>query len=205
MASFLDALLDPNTGHYAISGTTGSVAAGAATNLIWYCRYTGSQVAIVRRVSIDGVIATTAFTAGQLLYHLSIARAFTAENGTPGGTALTISKPNQLLRDGGAAIGMGVVRIASTAALGAPTWTLDSNSVAQLNSHSSAGVNAATPIIGSQYLPRDGVMWNADQMNDYPIILGNNEGLALQVTVPATGVWIAGVTMEWDEPAELFF
>jgi hypothetical protein len=203
--SFLDALLDTQTSHYSISGTTGSIMASAATKLIWYCRYTGTAAAIIRRVSIDGVIATTAFAVGQLLYTLSIARAFSAENVTPGGTALTITKPNQLLRDGEAATGMGVVRISSTAALAAPTWTLDSNPVAQINSHSSGGLSIGTTIIGSQYLPRDGVLWNADQMNDFPIVLGNNEGLAIQVAVPATGVWIAGVTMEWDEPAAVLF
>lgn len=205
MPSFMDALINDGTSHFAISATTGSMAAGAATDLIWYCRYTGSFQALVRKITLDGLITTTAFAAGQILAKLSVARAFTAENGAPGGTALTITKPNQLLRSGLSATAMGVVRIATTAALGAPVWTLDSNPIGQLNSHSSAGVNAATPIIGSQYLPKDGVLWNADQMNDYPCVLENNEGLALQITVPATGVWIAGVTMEWDETDRIYF
>lgn len=195
---------DPSTSHYAISAETGSITAGAATKLIWYCQWTSStKVAIIRKVELEGVIATTAFAVGQVLYQLNIARAFTAENGTPGGTALTITGPNQRLASPYQSTAFGVIRIASTAALGAPTWTLDSNPVATINSHSSAGVNAATPIIGSQYVS-DGQLFNADIAGgESPIILHQNEGLALQVTVPATGVWIAGVNMKWAETDRL--
>src|SRR5581483_175117 len=135
-------LNDGSTSHYSISAETGSVAAGAATKLIWYCQWTSAtKVALIRKVELEGVIATTAFAVGQVLYQLNIARAFTAENGTPGGTALTITGANQRLASPYATTGFGVIRIASTAALGAPTWTLDSNPISTINSHSSAGVN----------------------------------------------------------------
>lgn len=191
---------DVGTSHYSLSAETGSITAGAATKLIWYCRWTSStSVALIRKVELEGVIATTAFAVGQVLYQLSVARAFTAENGTPGGTALTITGPNQRLSSPYASTGFGVVRISTTAVLGAPTWTLDSNPVSTINSHSSAGVNAATPIIGNQYIA-DGQLFNADIAGgESPIVLHQNEGLAIQVTVPATGVWIAGVNMKWAE------
>lgn len=197
---WLSKLSEPGTSHYSISAETGSVAAGAATKLIWYCQWTSTaKVALVRKVELEGVIATTAFAAGQVLYQLNIARGFTAENGTPGGTALTITGENQRLSSPYATTGFGVIRIASTAALGAPTWTLDANPISTINSHSSAGVNAATPIIGSQYVS-DGQLFNADIAGgESPIVLHANEGLAIQVTVPATGVWIAGINMKWAE------
>lgn len=199
--NFRDVLVEPSTAHYSISGQTGAMAAGAATKLIWYCRWTSStSVALIRHVELEGVIATTAFAVGQVLYTMSFARAFTAENGTPGGTALTITGPNQRLVTPEPVTGMGVVRIASTAALGAPTWTLDSNPLSSINSHSSAGVNGATPIVGSQYIGPDGVLYHAEAAsNEMPIILHQNEGLAINVTVPATGVWTASVQMRWSE------
>lgn len=195
---------NPDTAHYSISGETGSVAAGAATKLIWYCWWTSAtKVALIRKVELEGVIATTAFAVGQVLYQLNIARAFSAENGTPGGTSLTISGPNQRLSSPYASTAMAAVRIATTAALGAPTWTLDANPVSTINSHSSAGTNAATPIIGNQYIA-DGQLFNSDIAGgESPIVLHANEGLAIQVTVPATGVWIAGVNMKWAETDRL--
>lgn len=199
MPDFLKAYQD--SPQYSISGVTGALAAGAATKLVWYCRHTATdKLSLIKRVELEGLIATTAFAAGQILATLHIARAFTAENGTPGGTALTITGANQRLRSSMATMGMGVVRFSTTAVLGAPTWTLDANPIGSLNTHSSGGVGSATPIIGSQYLPNSGILFDCDLSNgDAPIILGANEGLAIQLAVPATGVWIAGVKMKWAE------
>lgn len=198
--NWMEQLNSPGTGHYSLSAETGSIAAGAGTKLIWYCWWSSStKVALIRKVELEGVIATTAFAAGQVLYQLSIARGFTAENGAPGGTSLTLTGANQRLDTPEFTTAMGVVRIASTAALGTPTWTLDANPISTINSHSSAGKFSATPIIGSQDI-NDGQLFNADIAGgESPIVLHQNEGLALQVTVPATGVWIAGVNMKWAE------
>ena len=197
MPDFLKAYQD--SPQFSLSGSTGAISAGAATKLIWYCRNSATdRLVLVQRVELEGVIATTAFAAGSVLYQLHIARGFTAENGAPGGTALTLTGVK--LRSGMANTGMGVIRIASTAALVAPTWSLDANPVGSLNSHSSAGSAAATPIIGNQYVPQEGVLFVANLADgDAPIILGANEGLAIQVTVPATGVWTAAVNMKWAE------
>lgn len=199
-----DIFKNSGTSHYSISAETGAIAAGAATKLIWYCWWTSTtKIALVRKVELEGVIATTAFAVGQVLYQLNIARAFTAENGTPGGTSLTITGANQRLATPYAATGFGAIRIATTAPLGAPTWTLDSNAVATINAHSSAGKFAATPIIGAQDI-NDGQLFNADIAGgESPIVLHANEGLAIQVTVPATGVWTAGINMKWAETDRL--
>lgn len=191
---------------YSISGSTGAIAAGAATKLIWYCRNAStSQLALVRRIEIEGMIATTAFAAGQVLYQLHIARAFTAEHASPTGTALTITGANQRLRAGMPSSALTVIRFAGTAPIATPAaWTLDSNPVGALNSHSSAGAAAAAPIIGNQHIPQEGVLFNADLASgEAPIVLGANEGLAVQITVPATGVWVCGINMKWAETAGL--
>lgn len=185
-------------GHYAIDSTTGSMAAGAASKLIFYAWNSGSSLVGVTELSLTGIIATTAFAAGQILAQGFVARSFTAENGTPGGTSLTLTGNNQKDRTSMATTSMGKIRIATTAALGTPTWTLDSQPFGEINTHSSAGFSSATPIIGSIYLPRED-LWTASSTADHPLLLANNEGVAVSVTVPATGVWIAGVRMKWYE------
>lgn len=188
---------------YQIASTTGAIAAGSGTNIIFYVRNASTtKLAMIEHVRISGHYATTAYAAGAVLYELHIARGFSAENGTPHGTALTITGLNQRLQTGFPSTALAVIRITDTTAggLGAPTWTLDSNPIGQLVSHSSAGVDAATPIIGSQYLPNNGELFRASVSDgEYPIVLGTNEGIGVRVTVPATGVAVHGVSMKWAE------
>lgn len=201
MSAIQDAYLA--SARYQIACKTGAIAAGAGTNIIFYARWTSTtKMAMIERVLINGHYATTAYSAGAVLYELHIARGFTAENGTPHGTALTITGLNQRLKTGYPTTAFAVIRVTDTTAggMGAPTWTLDSNPIGQLASHSSAGVSAATPIIGSQYLPNSGELFRADVASgEYPIILGANEGIGIRVTVPATGVAVHGITMKWAE------
>lgn len=186
-------------GHYAIAESTGAIAAGAAADSpIFYARNTSAtNLAIIQEIEIDGMYATTAFAAGGIALEAFIARSFTAENGTPGGTALTITGNEANLRTSMGAISLGVIRIASTAALGAPTWTLDTQPIGRIHTHSSGGVGSATPIIGSIFLPKT-TLFKADPF-EHPIILAQNEGVAILATVPGTGVWLAGVRMKWAE------
>lgn len=187
---------------YQIAGVTGAVAAASGTKILFYAQNTSAtKMAIIERVKINGHIATTAYAVGQVLYELHIARGFTAENVTPTGTALTITGLNQRLKTSFPSTAFAFVRIAGTTSTGiaAPTWTLDANPVGQLNSHSSADTSGATPIIGSQFLPNNGDLFNVVGGGEYPIILGQNEGIGIRVTVPATGVAIHGITMKWAE------
>lgn len=201
MSAIQDAYLGGS--RFQISCKTGAIAAGAGTNIIFYAQWTSTtKLAMIEKVFINGHYATTAYAAGAVLYEMHIARGFTAENGTPHGTALTITGLNQRLKTGSAGTAFAVIRVTDTTAggLGAPTWTLDANPVGQLASHSSAGVGAATPIIGNQYLPYNGELFKADVASgEYPIILAANEGIGVRVTVPATGVAVHGITMKWAE------
>lgn len=189
-------------GHYKLSTVTGAMAAGAATRTIFYLRWTdASRLCVITKLSIDGLIATTAFAAGQILVRAWVARAFTAENGTPGGTALTLTGHNAKQRTGMGSALMGVARVATTAGLADGTWALDSNSIGLINTHSSGGVGSATPIIGSIYLPKFELLNPDGGDGEHPLVLAQNEGLIVQVTVPATGVWTAGVSTRWAEVA----
>lgn len=186
--------------HYQISAVTGAIAAGAAANSIIFYARNANATKLVRllRLTLDGMYATTAFAAGAITIKANIARSFTAEDGTPGGTALTLTGHNQKLRTSMATIAaMGVVRISTTAALAAPTWDLDDAELGQIATHSSGGWNSATPIIGSIYLPHRELY--VPREHEQPAILAPNEGIAIRATVPITGVWHAGITLGWGE------
>lgn len=191
--------LNKERGIYKIAASTGAIAAGAATRLIFYARWShATRRAFIRELALTGLIATTAFAAGGILVEAKVARGFTAENGTPGGTALTLTGNNAKQRTAFGTTDMAVIRASATAALATPTWTLDDQAYAAIQTHSSGGVGAATPIIGSIYLPKRELI----KLDDPPVILAQNEGVAIQVTVPATGVWTAGIEMTWSEHGE---
>lgn len=88
---------------------------------------------------------------------------------------------------------MGSVRIASTAALGTGTKTLDAQSIGQY----SIGIDTTA---NKQHTPAF-ALFSAAPGIESPIILAQNEGLTIRATVPATGTWQFGVTVHWTEVA----
>lgn len=188
-------------GHYKASVVTGSMTAGLASNSeIFQFRWTdATRLAVITKVALDGLIATTAFAAGQILFTSTVARSFSGA-GT-GGNTLSLTGNNQKMRTSMGSSLLGELRYASTSALGAGTKTLDAGFVGQINSHSSAGTGAATPIIGNQYLPSLDLFTPDPGAGEHPLVLAQNEGLVIRATVPGTGVWILGMTIRWAEVA----
>lgn len=186
-------------GHYKASVITGSMAAGlGADSEILQFRWTdATRLAVVTKIQLDGMYATTAFAVGAIRFYATIARSF-GTAGT-GGNTLTITGNNQKMRTSMGTTLLGELRSASTAALTAGTKTLDAGHIGQINSHSSAGVGAATPIIGNTYLPLTDLFVPDSGAGEHPMILAQNEGFVVRATVPGTGVWILGMTVRWGE------
>lgn len=186
-------------GHYRVAALTGSIGAGMASNgeLVQFRWTDASKLAVIHSVRCNGIYATTAFAAGAITVFATIARSFTAA-GTGGG-ALTLTGNNNKARTSMATTSVGEVRVSTTAALGAGTKVLDGHNVGQIITHSSAGWNSATPIIGSIYLPRTDLVVPDTSIGEHPIVLAQNEGLVIRATVPGTGVWIAGFEISWAE------
>lgn len=189
--------------YYAVAVETGAVAAGAAANseILQFRWDNANYMAAITEVSLTGVIATTAFAAGAITFKMTESRAFTV-NGS-GGTALVFggdsNVDNAALRTTMADSRVSDFRIATTAALTAGTQALEANDIGQITTHSSGGVGAATPIIGSIYLPVT-TLFKADQTTGhYPLVLAGDEGFVVRATVPGTGVWIAGLLVRWAE------
>jgi hypothetical protein len=118
------------------------------------------------------------------------ARAFSA-SGT-GGTAGTLTGNNGKVRTAMATTLMGDLRCATTAALGAGTKTLDTDPIGLFSFTVGTAVSAQ---YAGQVLLAD-----CDAAHgQYPIVLAQNEGLAIRATLPATGTWQFGVTVIWSE------
>lgn len=186
-------------GHYRMAVVTGDIAAGMASNgeLVQFRWTSSSALAAILDVEITGMRASTAFAAGAINIEAIVARSFTAA-GTGGNTA-TITGNNNKARTSHATTALGELRSSSTAALGAGTKTLDSQPIGNIITHSSAGPGAATPIIGSIYLPRTKIVDPDLGDGAHPILLAQNEGLIIRATVPATGVWNLGCQITWAE------
>lgn len=186
-------------GHYAYAGATGAIAAAMASNgeLFQFRWADATRLAVITEISITGMRATTAFAAGVIDIKATIARSWSASGS--GGSAITLTGDLGQLRTSFGASLVGDMRIATTGALTAGTKTLDTYDVGFITTHSSAGWNGATPIIGQIFLPTT-TLFKADiASGEYPIVLAQNEGIVVRATVPGTGVWNASIHFKWSE------
>lgn len=177
------------TGSYSMSLASGVIGAGASAGAPVYAfRYTGTGVAVIRKVTMSAGDAGTGFAAGVATFQLFAARAFTASD--TGGTAATLTTNNGKLRTSFATTGVGQIMIATTAANSAGTRTLDATPLTGVTL--GVVVAAGSPVAGSFDLFTTGAA-------NYPAVFATNEGFVIQATVPATGTWSMSVTVEWDE------
>jgi len=180
-------------GAYRMSHLSGTMAAGLAGNAeIFQYRWThASNLAIITKITLDGMAGSaTAFTAGFAKIDALIARGWSADGS--GGTAMTITGNNGKLRTTGMGTTLvGAIRGSSTAALTAGTKTLDSQPFGLIT----FGIGV---VVSVNYLGQV-VLYNSAQGLAPPLVLATNEGFVLRATVPATGTWQFGATVEWIE------
>jgi len=182
---------DPGAlGSYKLAAKSGLMAAGLAANSpIFSFRYSGANLALVRRIVMSAGVNTTAFALGIADFDLFIARTFTASD--TGGTGASIATPNGKLRTSFAATGLADFRIASTAALTPGTRTLDAQQIESMR----RSISAAT----SQDIINPMTDFFREQPGEQPLVLATNEGFVIQASVPATGTWNFSVGVAWDE------
>lgn len=181
-------------GSYSLSVNNGAtvVTAGAfSLGEVLQFRWTdATRLCLVRNVTCDGLInVTTGFTAGRGLMDMVVARSWTAA-GTGGATA-SLTANNQKLRTTMGSSLLGEVRCITTAALGAGTKTLDNQAIGQ--SQFFVPTTAGAQVLGTTSL------WDAEERGSMPLVLAQNEGFAVRVTLPATGTWHVGFTVRWTE------
>lgn len=185
-------------GAYSYGGFTGILPAALGANSeIFQFRWTdATRFAVIRKIRISASVSTTFFAAGVPIQIDLVKSTGWSGQGT-GGTGIS---PAALLKKrvsmGSSLIGSGDIRIATTAALGAGTKTLETLAL--------SSVVAAGPITGSlngTIIEAGTILWQAEIADgEHPLILSQNEGFSIRsVAVPGTGTWTASVTVDWTE------
>lgn len=189
-------------GHYRLCMATGTIGAALAANgELFHFRWADvSRLAVVQKILISAGANVAASAAGLVTLEAVVARGWTAA-GT-GGVTATLAGNNQKVRSNMGTTLLGEVRIATTAALGAGTKTLDSQGIGNVT----IGIGTGA-ITTSHRLPLidkiDLVEVDADSTM-HPIILAQNEGVVIKngaTAFPAAMTWAMGVTIVWAELA----
>jgi hypothetical protein len=185
-------------GHYSYGGFSGIIPAALAANSeIYQFRWTdATRLCVIRKVRIAACVTTTFFAAG-VPVQIDLVKATGWSAAGTGGTAVspaaTLKKRTSM---GSSLVASGDMRIATTAALGAGTKTLEANSL--------QAIVAAGPITASlngEIIAPGTILWQAEVGDgEHPLVLVANEGFVIRsVAVPATGTWQIAVQVDWAE------
>jgi len=187
-------------GHFRYGGFTGILPAALAANSeIFQFRWADpTRLCVVRKIRVSAAVSTTMFAAG-VPVQLDLVKATAWSVAGSGGTNANVGA--NLRKRTSMSISLVVsndMRIATTAALGAGTKTLEGLSLSALV--------AAGPITGSldgTIIDVGTVLWESEVGDgEHPLILTTNEGFVVRsVAVPATGTWMVAFTVDWAEIA----
>lgn len=186
-------------GAYSIGLITGILPAALAANseVMQFRWVDGSgRIALLRSIQLSAVVSTTFFAAGvPVQIEARVARAWTAQ-GT-GGTGITFGANDSKKRTNQATslFAANDMRIATTAALGVGTKTLDGTAFANI-----VAPGPITASLNGQIIAPGTVLWQRNTADEYPAVFANQEGFVIRsVAVPATGTWTLAVQVEWSE------
>lgn len=171
-----------------IGGTSGLLTGVAAAGAVFSFRNTGTNLMMIRRITV-GFVTTTAFTAAQgLQYGLVKASGFTVSDS--GGTALYTAGANKHRLSFTNITSAPDIRISTTAALTAGTRTLEAQPLATVcGSSTTVGTGLTTTALFSH------------DAGDYPLIIAQNEGFIVTnaQAMGAAGVINLQVNIEYAE------
>lgn len=186
-------------GAYSIGLITGILPAALAANSeIAQFRWVdaSSRIAILRSIQCSACVSTTFFAAGvPVQIEARHARTWTAQGTGGTGTTFGTNDSKKRTNMGTSLMGAGDIRIASTAALGAGTKTLDGSAFASM-----VAPGPITASLNGTIIPAGTVLWQRNTADEYPGVYANNEGFVIRsVAVPATGTWTFSCQVEWCE------
>jgi hypothetical protein len=185
-------------GAYNYGGFTGILPAALAANSeIFQFRWAhATNLAVVRKIRISASVSTTFFAAG-VPVQIDLVKSSAWTVAGTGGTAIS---PAALLKKrssmGSSLVASGDIRIATTAALGAGTKTLETLSLSNL-----AAAGPITASLNGTILAPGTLLWQAEVGDgEHPLVLAQNEGFSIRsVAVPVTGTWMAAINVDWAE------
>ena len=185
-------------GAYCWGGLTGVLPAalGANSEIYQFRWVDATRFAVIRKIRISACVTTTFFAAGvPVQLDLVKATGWTGQGtlGTGVTPAATLKRRGSM---GSTLVAAGDIRIATTAALGAGTKTLEANSLCTL-----VAPGPITASLNGQIIAPGTILWQAEVGDgEHPLVLATNEGFVIRsVAVPATGTWQAAVNVDWAE------
>lgn len=185
-------------GHYSYAGFTGILPAALAANSeVFQFRWAdATRIAVIHRIIVAAVVSTTFFAAG-VPVQVDLVKSTAWSVAGTGGTGIT---PAALLKRrtsmGSTLMVAGDMRIATTAALGAGTKTLETLSLAAI-----AAPGPITASLNGQIIAAGTRLYESETSDGgHPLCLVQNEGFSIRsVAVPATGTWTMSVIVDWAE------
>lgn len=185
-------------GAYAYGGLSGIIPAALAANSeIFQFRWTdATRFAVIRKIRIAASVTTTMFAAG-VPVQIDLVKATAWSAAGTGGTRATIAA---LLKRrtsmGSSLVAASDIAIATTAALGAGTKTLETIALSTIL----AG-GPITASLNGTFIAPGTILWQAEVGDgEHPLVLAQNEGFVIRsVAVPATGTWMAAINIDWAE------
>jgi len=182
-------------GHYYVDAISGALTGVGANGVIFSYQWTDSgYMAVLQRVSLVYYITTAYGTAQMNDFELIFASAFTAAH--TGGAALTPSPKRRAAMAVNSAVAD--CRMASTAALGGGTLTLDS---AGYKAVADGPPNVAIPTATLGVPRQELLLYDHKEFGQHPKILGRSEGFVVRMitAMGASGVIKAMINAEWAE------
>jgi hypothetical protein len=185
-------------GAYCIGLRSGIIPAALAANSeIFQFRWSdATRFCVIRKIRISAAVSTTFFAAGVPL-QIDLVK---ATGWTAAGTGGTRASPAALLKRrtsmGSSLVAASDIAVATTAALGVGTKTLETLALSSLVA--SCPITAA---LDGSIIESGTILWQAEVGDgEHPLVLAQNEGFVITVpAVPATGTWTAGITIDWAE------
>jgi len=178
------------TGAYRWTATSGSIAAATAAGILFTWKYTGSGVAVLRRIDV-GLNVTTAYTQGGLRVSTYFVRT-TFTQGSTNATAVTLTGNNGKKRTSHATTNASAFILTTTGITG------DTASGEDVTPFCSTLLNlpGSINVVGPQTLYQD-------DPTDFPLVFAANEGFRIKndTAFAATGVSSLTVIVEYDEMA----
>lgn len=187
-------------GHYSCGLVSGIIPAALAANSeIFQFRWSdATRYAVVRKIRISACVSTTFFAAGVPI-QIQLIKANTWTVAGSGGTRVT---PAALLKKrvnmGSTLVAASDIAIATTAALTAGTKTLETVAMSTI-----VAPGPITASLNGQIIAPGTILFQHEVGDgEHPLVFHQNEGFVItSVAVPATGTWMAAVSVDWAEVA----
>ena len=183
--------LDGWLGQYSLGLTTGVVAAATVGEIFQFRWVDATRICAIQRVAIEVIAQAGADLLSNLQLDLIKATSWGGQ-GT-GGTAIDMTAGTNKRRTSmpTTLVASGDVRVATTAALGAGTKSLEANSLASLQASGSANpMLSYTRMIETRQ--GDG---------EYPLVLASTEGFVVKAIADIATAWVASIEVDWLETA----